>query len=82
MGPTMPEYREATAAEANGLPDLPERPLHPVHALTTYELRAYRRDLEHALKHLGDVPMREMLQQRLNTVLAEESARQSISEAI
>jgi hypothetical protein len=63
--------------------DLPERPLHPVHALTTYELSGYRRELEHALKHLPDhAPVRELLRQRLDAVLSEESARQSISEAI
>ena len=27
-----------------------EQPAHPVHALTTYELKNYRRELEHSLR--------------------------------
>jgi len=29
-------------------------PAHPIHALTTYELSRYRRELEHALKELRE----------------------------
>ena len=35
-----------------------EPPKHPVHALTTYELRDYRRDLERAIKGISpDAPV-------------------------
>jgi hypothetical protein len=34
------------------------RPEHPLHALTTYELRDYRRDLERAIKGIApDAPV-------------------------
>jgi hypothetical protein len=51
-------------------------PKHPVPALTTYELRNYRRQLEHALRALpDDAGVRRQLQQRLDQVLAEQDAR-------
>ena len=31
-----------------------EQPAHPVHALTTYELKNYRRELEHSLRALPE----------------------------
>jgi hypothetical protein len=31
-----------------------EQPPHPVHALTTYELKNYRRELEHSLRALPE----------------------------
>ena len=34
-----------------------EPPEHPLHALTTYELSRYRRELEHALKTLPSTPL-------------------------
>jgi hypothetical protein len=38
-----------------------------VHALTTYELRRYRRALEHSLKSIpAGVPVRELLHARLS----------------
>jgi hypothetical protein len=53
-----------------------EPPKHPVYALTTYELRNYRRQLEHALRALpGHAVVRTQLQQRLDQVLAEQDAR-------
>jgi hypothetical protein len=59
-----------------------DQPKHPMHALTTYELRNYRRDLEHALKALpGHATVREQLQQRLTDVLAEEQARTQLQQA-
>jgi len=52
-----------------------DTPSHPVHALTTYELRRYRRALEHSLKTIpAGVPVRE-LHARLSEVLAEEECR-------
>jgi len=64
------------------MPDLPPRPLHPLHALTTYELRDYRRDLERAIQATPEhAAVMGTLQQRLDAVLAEESSRRSIREA-
>ena len=57
----------------------PEEPKHPLHALTTYELRDYRRDLEHAIAFLDAKapvpPVRSILQSRLDDVLAEQDDR-------
>jgi hypothetical protein len=51
-------------------------PGHPVHALTTYEIRDYRRELEHALKVLPEqAAARELLHDRLAEVLAEQESR-------
>ena len=51
-------------------------PKHPMYALTTFELRDYRRQLEHALSALpGHATMREQFQQRLVEVLTEQDAR-------
>jgi hypothetical protein len=53
-----------------------DKPSYPVHALTTYELRRYRRALEHSLKAVpGHAPVRELLHSRLAEVLAEEECR-------
>lgn len=55
-------------------------PKHPMHALTTYELSRYRRELEHALKALPEhAPVRELLRGRLGEVLAEEDSRTKIA---
>ena len=57
-------------------------PKHPLHALTTYELSRYRRDLEHALKVLPEhAPVRELLQGRVAEILAEEESRAKIADA-
>ena len=56
------------------------QPGHPLHALTTYELRDYRRELESALAVVPeDVPARALLQDRLAGVLAEQHSRARIS---
>ena len=53
---------------------------HPLHAMTTYELRNYRRELEHALKVLpGHVAVRDLLQEKLAGVQAEQDARARIA---
>ncbi len=53
-----------------------EQPPHPVHALMTYELRNYRRELEHSLRALPEhVAVRVILQQRLTEVLTEQDSR-------
>ena len=59
-----------------------EQPSHPVHALTTYELKSYRRELEHSLRALSEhVAVRVLLQQRLAEVLAEQDSRSRLHEA-
>jgi hypothetical protein len=51
-------------------------PPHPTSQLTTYELRDYRRELEHTLKTLPDqAAVRSQLQARLAEVLAEQESR-------
>jgi hypothetical protein len=53
-----------------------ETPKHPVHALTTYELRDYRRALEHAITAISrDVPVQTHLRRKLETVIAEQEDR-------
>ena len=54
-------------------------PAHPVPALTTYELAAYRRELEHALTVPGTAPAREDLHRQLAAVLAEQESRAQIA---
>lgn len=54
-------------------------PPHPLHALTTYELRGYRRDLEHALATPAQPAARGPLRQRLAEVQAEQESRAKIT---
>jgi hypothetical protein len=55
-------------------------PDHPLPALTTYELRNYRNDLEHALATLpGRAAARVLLQGNLAEVLAEQESRLKIA---
>ena len=59
-----------------------ELPEHPLHALTTYELSRYRRQLEHALKALPEhAAVRELLRAKLAEVLAEQESRVVIADA-
>jgi hypothetical protein len=59
-----------------------DQPKHPIHALTTYELRNYRHELEHALKTFpSHATVREQLQQRLTEVLTEQQARTQLQHA-
>jgi hypothetical protein len=54
-----------------------DQPKHPIHALTTYELRDYRRDLERAIAGIApDAPVQADLKRRLDAVLAEQEQRQ------
>jgi hypothetical protein len=60
-------------------PPAVDQPPHPIHALTTYELRDYRRQLESAIAYF-DVqdpvpPVRADLRARLDEVLAEQDSR-------
>ena len=59
-----------------------EPPEHPLHALTTYELSRYRRQLEHALKTLPEhAAVRELLREKLAEALAEQESRVVIADA-
>ena len=54
-------------------------PAHPLPALTTFELRDYRRDLERALAVLPErAPVRGLLQDKLAAVLAEQDSRSAL----
>jgi hypothetical protein len=56
-----------------------DRPKHPLPALTTYELRDYRRELETAIAFYDSQdpvpPARAGLQARLDAVIAEQQDR-------
>jgi hypothetical protein len=68
-------------------PDPPavDQPKHPLHALTTFELREYRRQLESAIAFFGTKdpvpPARSSLQARLDAVTAEEDDRKRLASA-
>ena len=52
------------------------QPKHPLHALTTYELHDYRRDLENAIKTIApDAAIQAELRRRLGAVIAEQESR-------
>jgi hypothetical protein len=61
------------------------QPRHPLHALTTYELSSYRRELERAIAFFDAKdpvpPARDDLQASLDAVLAEEDSRRRIAGA-
>ena len=60
-----------------------ESPQHPLHALTTFELRGYRRQLENAIAFFDKTdpapPARDDLQARLDAVLAEQEDRATLT---
>ena len=62
-----------------------EQPKHPLHALTTFELRDFRRLLENAIAHFDAKspvpPVRADLQARLDEALAEQEERKRIARA-
>jgi hypothetical protein len=59
-----------------------DQPPHPMHALTTYELRDYRRQLERAIKGIApDAPIKTDLRRKLDEVLAEEEDRTRLADA-
>jgi len=63
-------------------PTTTEPPRHPLHALTTYELRDWRHELECAIKGIpADAPSRADLQASLDEVLAEQDDRARIARA-
>jgi hypothetical protein len=51
-------------------------PRHPLYALTTYELRDRRRELEHAIKGIAaDAPIQADVRRALDAVIAEQEDR-------
>ncbi len=53
---------------------------HPLHALTTFELRDYRRQLEIAIKGIApDAAVQAVLRAKLDAVLAEQAERARIA---
>ena len=70
-----------TAAE----PPAVEAPPHPLTALTTFELRDYRRQLESAVAFFDAKdpvpPARDRLQAKLDAVIAEQESRHRIARA-
>ena len=60
-----------------------EQPQHPLSRLTTYELRDYKRSLEHAIAFFNKQdpvpPARDHLQSALDKVLAEQEERASLT---
>ena len=59
-----------------------QQPPHPMYALTTYELRNYRRELEHSLKTLPEhAQVRALLRERLAEVLSEQDSRNRLQHA-
>jgi hypothetical protein len=62
-----------------------DQPKHPVHALTTFELRDYRKRLESAIASVSTkvpVPLdRDQLQGALDDVIAEEEDRARLADA-
>jgi hypothetical protein len=63
-------------------PGTVSQPKHPVSQLTTYELRDYRRQLEHAIADLPPpAPVQADLRRRLDEVIAEQDHRASAAGA-
>ncbi len=62
-----------------------EPPGHPLHALATFELRDYRRELERAIgyydKHHPTAPVLADLRKALDDVLAEQESRKRVYRA-
>jgi hypothetical protein len=62
-----------------------EPPQHPLHALTTFELRAYRQQLENAIavfdRQTPVPPARAHLQTTLDAVIAEQADRKKLTDA-
>jgi hypothetical protein len=80
MTPTPPEDRKSMqSAAASQQAPIVNQPEHPLSAMTTYELREYRRDLETAIAFLDRQalvpPARNRLQATLDDVIAEQDDR-------
>ena len=68
-----------------GEPATVEPPKHPLHQLTTFELRDYQRQLESAIAFFDTKdpvpPTRNLLQAKLDDVLAEQAERTRLARA-
>ncbi len=66
-------------------PPTPGQPKHPLHAMTTFELRDYRHDLEQAIaffdRQTPVPPASAELRARLDAVLAEQDERARLARA-
>jgi hypothetical protein len=72
----MPKDQPPMPAE----PSAVDPPPHPLHALTTYEIRDYRRLLEQAIKGIApDAPVQAQLRAKLDAVTAEQDSRARIA---
>jgi hypothetical protein len=82
---TSPSQPARTQPPATTGPGAVEPPKHPMHALTTYELRDYRRQLENAIAFFDQqhpAPRaRSRLQARLAAVQAEQDDRKKLADA-
>jgi hypothetical protein len=82
---TSPSQSARSQPPAATEPVAVEPPKHPMHALTTYELRDYRRQLENAIAFFDRQdpvpPARRRLQARLAAVLAEQDDRKKLADA-
>jgi hypothetical protein len=82
MGSTTTAELPRRRRPMNAGPGPVEPPAHPLPQLTTYELRDYRRQLEHALGTVPErTPSRDRLQGRLADVLAEQDSRARVHAA-
>jgi hypothetical protein len=81
MPTTATEPESTIAAQAPPI----DTPKHPLHALTTYELRDYRRQLENAVAFFGQqtpVPaVRDDVQATLDAVIVEQESRARLTRA-
>ncbi len=60
-----------------------DQPKHPIHALTTYELKDLRSQLERAIKGIApDAPVQADLKRRLDEVLAEQEQRKKAASRV
>ncbi len=70
-----------TADQLSGV----DQPKYPLHALTTFELAGYRRQLEHAIAYFDQQhpvpPVRADLQAALDDVMTEQDDRKKITRA-
>src|SRR5712691_6734739 len=82
----MPEVRDPAKAHARNMPlgsrTMPTEPVtveplkHPLHALTMYELKDRRRELERAINGISpDAPVQADLRRQLDAVIAEQEDR-------
>ena len=80
--PSQPARSQPSTATE---PAAVEPPKHPLHALTTFELRDFRRQLEGAIAFLDKQdpvpPARDRLQAKLDDVLAEQESRTRLADA-